>query len=71
MRMTKSAPRHDTIKESFKDEDENKIKEYIDTYNDGDHTENLLVLEKQLLCLGTCYNLFEEGRWKKLCCIGS
>ena len=64
--MTKSVPRQDKIKESFKDKDDNKIQEYIDTYHDCDCKENLLVLEKQLLLLGTHYNLFEEGKWKKL-----
>ena len=71
MRMTASVPRQDKIKETFKDKEGNDIKEYIDMYKEGDHKENLLVLEKQLLLLGTRYGLYEEGKWKKLCCIGS
>ncbi len=71
MRMTASIPRQEKIKETFKDEEGNDIKEYIDTYKEGDRKENLLVLEKQLLLLGTRYELYEEGKWKKLCRIGS
>ncbi len=71
MRMTASIPRQEKIKETFKDEEGNDIKEYIDTYKEGDRKENLFVLEKQLLLLGTRYELCEEGKWKKLCRIGS
>lgn len=46
MKMTTSVPRQDKIKESFKDENNNEIKEYISTYHDGNCKENLLVLEK-------------------------
>ena len=56
---------------SFKDKGGNNVKEYIDTYQEGDRKENLLVLKKQLLLLGMHYDLYEEGKWKKLCCIGS
>lgn len=71
MRMTASVPRQDKIKERFKDEEGNDIKEYINAYKEGNCKENLLVLEKQLLLLGMRYNLYEEGKWKKLCRIGT
>ena len=53
MRMTMSDTRQDKIKKSFKDKDDNKIQEYIDTYHNDDRKENLLVLEGQLLLLRT------------------
>ncbi len=62
VRMTASIPRQDKIKETFKDREDNNIKEYIDTYKEGDRKENLLVLKKQLLLLRMCYDLYEEGK---------
>ena len=61
-RMTTLIPRQDKIKETFKDEEGNDTKEYIDMYKEGDCKENLLVLEKQLLLLGMRYDLYEEGK---------
>ena len=67
MRMTASVPRQDKIKETFKDEEGNDIKEYIYTFRDGDPAKFLVEFEKQLLTIGDRYNLFENGRWKVLC----
>ena len=58
MRTTASVARQDKIKESFKDKEGNKIKEYINTYYEGKCKENLQVLEKQQMLIGMCYNLF-------------
>ena len=64
--MTASVPRQDKIKQTFKDKEGNKIKEYINRYHESDRKENLLALKKQLLLLRICYNLYKEGKWKKL-----
>lgn len=57
--MAVSSPRADKIEESSTDHDRREIKEKIYTYKDCEHKENLLIFERQLLQLGTRYELFE------------
>ena len=42
LKMNASNPNENKIKESFKDDNGNEIKELIHTYKDGDRKENLL-----------------------------
>jgi hypothetical protein len=50
----------------FKDADENKVKEYINIFQEGDSKENLIILFKQLIDLGNLYNLWGSSM-KTLC----
>jgi hypothetical protein len=50
----------------FKDADDNKVKEYINIFEEGDPKENLLSLFKQLINLGDLYDLW-GGSLKTLC----
>lgn len=54
------------IEASFKNSEGNAVKEMIYTFHNGDPPELLIDLEKQLLKLGYCYDLFETGKWKVL-----
>ena len=58
------------IKANFVDSEGNEVKELIQTFRDGDPGELLLELKKQLLKLGSRYELFKDGRWKVLCQLG-
>jgi hypothetical protein len=40
----------------FEDEDENKVKEYIDIYQNGDMKECLILLYKQVFDMGDLYD---------------
>ncbi len=59
------------IKVTFKDRDGDTVKEKVHMYRIGEAKEILLTLEKLLIQLGTRYNLFEEGKWEKLCRVGA
>lgn len=54
----------------IKDNDGETVEERTYTYQDREHKARLLILEKQLIQLGTQCSLFEEGEWEKLCRVG-
>ena len=56
----------DSIKATFKDSDDNQVKELIPTISDGDPKEYLIHLIKRLISLGNRYELFEDGKWQQL-----
>ena len=58
------------VKATFEDDEGEGVKEKVQTFRDGDPKELLIELEKELLKLGDCYELFNEGKWKKLCRLG-
>jgi hypothetical protein len=51
------------ISATFKDADKNKVKEYINIFQEGDPKENLVTLFKQVIDLGNLY-YFWKGSFK-------
>ena len=70
LKIKHACQRKHTIKASFKDNEGNNVKEYVHMFCNGNPPELLIEPEKQLLTLGDCCDLFENGRWKVLCQIG-
>ena len=58
------------VKATFEDDEGDAVKEMVQTFRDGDPKELLIELEKELLKLGDRYELFNDGKWKKLCRLG-
>ncbi len=54
------------ISATFKDAEKNKVKEYINIFQEGDPKENLITLFKQVIDLGDLYDLW-KGLFKTLC----
>ena len=52
------------VKVTFKNAEGVKVKETISTFHDGDAKELLIDLEKELIRLGNCYDLFKDRKWK-------
>ena len=66
MRMKRSKKNEHTIKATFTDSAGNEVKELIQTYSDGDPKDLLIEAEKQMVKLGSRYNLFNNGEWEQL-----
>ncbi len=67
----KQAKRKDQqVKASFKNAEGVEVKETVNTFRDGDAKELLIELEKELIRLGNCYDLFKDGKWKLLAQLG-
>jgi hypothetical protein len=54
--FTTSKSNKSTITALFKDDNENKVKEYINIYQNGDVKECLILLYKQVIDLGDLYD---------------
>ena len=54
------------ISATFKDADENQVKEFINIFQEGDPKENLINLFKQIIDLGDLYDLWKDS-FKTLC----
>jgi hypothetical protein len=54
------------VKANFTDSKGKEAKELIQTFQDSDPGDLLIVFEKQLIKLGACYEIFKEGKWKVL-----
>jgi hypothetical protein len=54
------------ISATFKDADKNKVKEYINIFQEGDPKKNLITLFKQVIDLSNLYDLW-KGSFKTLC----
>jgi hypothetical protein len=54
------------VKANFTDSKGKEAKELIQTFQDSDPGDLLIVFEKQLIKLGACYEIFKEGKWEVL-----
>ena len=70
LKLKQAKPNNQQVKACFKNMEGIKVKETISTFHDRDTKELLIDLEKQLIRLGNCYDLFKEGRWKPLAQLG-
>ena len=68
LKLKPAKPITDPVKASFRDPDDedNVIKEMIPTFADGQPLELLISMEKALIEFGKDYELFQDGKWKKL-----
>ena len=66
LKLMQAKPNDQQVKASFKNAEGVEVKEMIGTFCDRDAKEILINLEKELIRLGNCYDLFKDGKWKPL-----
>ena len=60
LKLKQAKPNDQQVKASFKNAEGIEVKEMISTFHDRDSKELLIDLEKELIRLGNCYNLFKQ-----------
>ena len=70
LKIKRAKPNEHQVKATFEDDEGEEVEEMVQTFRDGNPKELLIKLEKELVKLGDRYELFNEGKWKKICRLG-